>query len=251
MEVLATENLTMNFGKLSALTQIELSITQGERRGIIGPNGAGKTTLFNVICGQLTPSSGRIRLLNRDVTRFPTHRRVALGLGRTFQKMNIFPELSVMDNMRLALFDKRVGLGALKLLEPNVLSKAKELLQRFGLIQEWLEPAKHLSYGEQRMLEILLAVALEPKILLLDEPMAGLSGSERKTIGQTIKKLPREITIVLIEHDLDVIFDLTETMTVLHYGSVIADGPNESILQNKKVQEIYLSRAAQRKNARD
>jgi len=251
MEALRTENMTVKFGKVIALHEIKLSITEGERRGIIGPNGAGKTTLFNAICGHLMPTSGKIKIFNKSVTKHSVHKRVALGLGRTFQRMNIFPELSVMDNIRLALFDKKIGLGGLKLVEPNIFIKGKELAQRYDLIAESSEIAKNLSYGKQRMLEILLAVALEPRILLLDEPMAGLSGLESEIITQTIKKLPRKITIVVIEHDLDVLFDLCETMTVLNYGCVIADGRKESIIQNKEVQEIYLSRAAQRNYARD
>ena len=251
MDALNIKNLTMNFGGLRALNKVTLSVKEGERRGIIGPNGAGKTTFFNVVCGYLTPSHGSIQLLGKDVIGRAPHRLVRMGLGRTFQKMNIFSELSVRDNIRLSLSNKKIGLGCLRLVEPEIIVEGRTMAERFGLYEKWFSPAKYLSYGEQRILEILLALALKPKLILLDEPMAGLSAAERTEITKVIKQLPKDITIVLIEHDLDVLFDITESITVLHYGSVIADGSNSSILNDSKVQDIYLSRTAQNKHARN
>jgi branched-chain amino acid transport system ATP-binding protein len=243
MQALSIANLTIDFGGLTALSEVSMSVQKGARHGVIGPNGAGKTTLFNFICGDLQPTSGKISLFGKDVTSLPAHNRVEQGLGRTFQKMNVFMELTVMDNVRLAIGNKRIGWDSLRIKELEIVRKAQDLTRRFGLEEKTSVPVKHLSYGEQRVMEILLALAIEPSLLLLDEPMAGLSAAERISITSMIKQLPKEMTIIVIEHDMDVIFDVTEQMTVLHYGRVIADGPNSDILKDDNVQEIYLSQS--------
>ncbi|MBN2569920.1 MAG: ABC transporter ATP-binding protein [Deltaproteobacteria bacterium] len=242
MKALTINNVTMKFGGLKALSEVSLSVEQGERKGIIGPNGAGKTTLFNVICGNLQPTIGSVRLFDKDITKMSQHKRVSLGLGRTFQKMNVFQELTVMENIYLALFNKRLGFHAFRTSDTTDAIKGKKLAEQFGLAQRSKLLVKHLSYGDQRVVEILLALALEPRVLLLDEPMAGLSPAERVTITQLIKDLPRDITVLIIEHDLDVLFDIAEQVAVLHYGKVLTDGSNEEIIKNEQVREIYLSK---------
>jgi len=249
MKALSINKLMVHFGSLQALNRVSLSVDIGEKYGIIGPNGSGKTTLFNSICGYLKPSAGSICLFGKDLKGIPAQRRVAMGLGRTFQEINLFKELTVMDNIMLALVDKSIGFRALKLREAKVEREGRKLAESFGLAQHLNDLVKHLSYGDQRLLEILLALALKPKLLLLDEPMAGLAAAERIIISRTIKELPAELTIVIIEHDLDVIFNISEKMTVLNYGAVVATGSNESIMQNKEVQETYFSRSARGSNA--
>lgn len=243
MEALRTDKLSMNFGGLRALAEVSLSVDKGERRGIIGPNGAGKTTLFNVISGSLHHSSGDIHLFGQNVTRKPLHWRVALGIGRTFQKSNTFLNLTVMENISLALGQKQINLNAFKMREASIVLKAEELLEKFALYDKKDLLLKNLSYGEQRVMDILLALALEPKLLLLDEPTAGLAPAEVVIVSDIIKRLPQDITVVIIEHDMDVIFDITERITVLHYGRVLADGYKDDIRKNEQVREIYLGRS--------
>ena len=200
----------MRFGGLYALEEVSLDVMLGERRGIIGPNGAGKTTFFDVVCGYLVPSSGKVKLFGQDITRMPPHKRVALGLGRTFQKMNVFLNLTVSENIHLALVSKELGPGTFGRMDKAVFTACAGMTERFGLHEKSSTLVKNLSYGEQRIVEILLALALEPRFLLLDEPMAGLSGEEVGKITGMIKGLPREITVVIIEHDLDVIFEVRQ-----------------------------------------
>ena len=243
MNALVTDNISVKFGELVALNEVSLAIEEGERKGILGPNGAGKTTLFNVICGDILPSSGEVYLFDQRITTLSPHRRVSLGMGRTFQRINAFIELTVTENMSLALGEKRLSFGTFRMEKNSLGMKGIELLQKIGLVEKKDVLVKNLSYGEQRIVEILLAVSLEPKILLLDEPTAGLSLSEVSIISGMIKELATDITTVVIEHDMDVIFDITDRITVLHHGRVIADGANEDIKKDEQVREIYLGGA--------
>ena len=243
MTSLAIEALSKNFGGLQALYDLSLEIQPGERRAIIGPNGAGKTTLFHLIGGQLSPSSGRIFLSGREVTKLPPFRRAALGLARTFQIMTLFLNLTVMENMVLAV--QALDSVRFVLYRPlsgyrNILSQARSLLEQWNLWEKRRTLVRHLSYGEQRQLEILLALAQMPRVLLLDEPTAGLSPVETQQVVAMIQHLDPSITVLLIEHDMDVAFQVAQQITVLHNGRLLADGPPEAIRKDSTVAEIYL-----------
>jgi len=240
---LSIERLSKNFGGLQALYDLSLEIQPGERRAIIGPNGAGKTTLFHLIGGQLSPSSGRIFLFGQEVTRLPPFRRAALGLARTFQIITLFLNLTVMENMLLAV--QALDSVRFVLYRPlsgyrDILSQARSLLEQWNLWEKRRTLVRHLSYGEQRQLEILLALAHMPKVLLLDEPTAGLSAAETQQVVAMIQHLDPSITVLLIEHDMDVAFQVAQRITVLHYGRPLADGPPEAIRKDSTVAEIYL-----------
>jgi branched-chain amino acid transport system ATP-binding protein len=240
---LVIERLCKNFGGLQALHDLSLEIRPGERRAIIGPNGAGKTTLFNLIGGQLSPSSGRISLFGREVTKLPPFRRAALGLARTFQITALFPNLTVMENMLLAvqaLDSVRFVLYRPLTSYKHLLSKARSLLEHWNLWEKRHALVRQLSYGEQRQLEILLAVAHLPRVLLLDEPTAGLSAAETQQVVAMIQHLDPSITVLLIEHDMDVAFQVAQHITVLHQGRLLADGAPEAIRRDPTVAEIYL-----------
>jgi len=240
---LSIEGLSKNFGGLQALYNLSLEIQPGERRAIIGPNGAGKTTLFHLIGGQLSPSSGRISLFGREVTKLPPFRRAALGLARTFQIITLFLDLTVMENMLLAV--QALDSVRFVLYRPltgyrNIVSQARSLLEQWNLWEKRRTLVRHLSYGEQRQLEILLAVAQMPRVLLLDEPTAGLSPVETQQVVAMIQHLDPSITVLLIEHDMDVAFQVAQQITVLHNGRLLADGPPEAIRKDSTVAEIYL-----------
>jgi branched-chain amino acid transport system ATP-binding protein len=245
--MLSLERLVRTFGGLTAVHDVSLRVGAGERRAIIGPNGAGKTTLFNLISGELPVSAGTIRLDGRDVTRLPVHARANLGLGRTFQRNNLFFNLSVLENVRLAVrHEQRI---ADRIFAPasrfgGVSAAAIELLEQVGLADRRDDPAGALAYGQQRVLEIALALALRPRILLLDEPTAGMSPGETAEIARLIAGLPRDLTLLIIEHDMDVIFSIADSITVLHYGQVVADGTPDEITRSAQVQEIYLGQGA-------
>ena len=243
MTSLAIEALSKNFGGLQALYDLSLEVQPGERRAIIGPNGAGKTTLFHLIGGQLSPSSGRISLFGREVTKLPPFRRAALGLARTFQIITLFLDLTVMENMLLAV--QALDSVRFVLYRPltgyrNIVSQARSLLEQWNLWEKRRTLVRHLSYGEQRQLEILLALAQMPRVLLLDEPTAGLSPVETQQVVAMIQHLDPSITVLLIEHDMDVAFQVAQRITVLHYGRLLADGPPEAIRKDSTVAEIYL-----------
>jgi branched-chain amino acid transport system ATP-binding protein len=231
------------FGGLVAVDGVNLQVKPGERRALIGPNGAGKTTLFHLLSGELPPTAGHIRLFGRDVTRLPPHRRAALGMARTYQITNLFPQLTVLRNCLLAV----QGLSPVKYhlhralrRYPALFARAQAVLEAVGLQGKEEVVVRHLSHGEQRQLEIALALAGNPKLLLLDEPTAGLSPAESSMITALLKRLAPDITILIIEHDMDVAFALTQWITVLHYGRVIADGPADEVKANPLVQQIYL-----------
>lgn len=243
MTALVIDRLTKNFGGLQALSDLSLEIQAGERRALLGPNGAGKTTLFHLIGGQLTPSAGRIFLFGRDVTKLPAFRRAALGLARTFQITTLFPNLTVLENMLLAvqaLDAVRFVLYRPRTSYPHLLRQAQSLLEMWQLWEQRHAPVRQLSYGEQRQLEILLALAPRPKVLLLDEPTAGLSAAETQQVVAMLQQLDPHITVLLIEHDMDVAFQVAQHITVLHQGQLLADGSPAAIRLDRSVAEIYL-----------
>lgn len=240
---LVLESLTKEFGGLMAVDHLNLEIRAGERHGIIGPNGAGKTTLFNLICGELSPTDGRVIHFGEDVTRLPTYKRTGLGISRTFQINNLFPKLTVRQNILLAA----QGLDRAKYVMYRPISsydylhdKTRSILEEFDLWDKREVSVENLSYGEQRQIEICLALIGNPRLLLLDEPTAGLSRAETLSFTSSLKKLNSDMTILLIEHDMDVAFELAENITVLQMGKLVASGDKEDIKANKTVQEIYL-----------
>jgi branched-chain amino acid transport system ATP-binding protein len=247
VSALAVAGLTRDFGGLRALDRVALDVAPGERRVILGPNGAGKTTLFNLVTGILTPTAGRIRLLGRDVTRLAPYRRARLGLGRTFQITTLFPRLTVLDSVLLAVqgadrarFAFHRPLGAYR----RLIAGAEGLLDEWGLRARQDMAVHRLSHGEQRQLELVVALAGRPRVLLLDEPTAGLSPAETASVVELVRRLPREVTILLIEHDMDVALELAERVTVLHHGRVIADGATDAVRRDPRVTEIYLGTGA-------
>jgi branched-chain amino acid transport system ATP-binding protein len=242
-ECLLVKRLNKNFGGLKVIGDLNLCVRVGERHVIIGPNGAGKTTLFNLISGILEPSSGEIHMFGQDVTWLSQHRRAVLGLARTFQITNLFPSLSLFENVLLAV--QALDTAKFSALRPisthgRLERKTYELLEEWGLSGKAGELVRNLSYGEQRQVELILTIAGKPKLLLLDEPTSGLSPAETNTVTEAIRKLDRNITIMLTEHDMDVAFEIAEQITVLHFGTILAEGPVEHIKGNPKVTEIYL-----------
>ena len=240
---LAVTRLSKSFGGLRAVQQIDLSLAPGERRAIIGPNGAGKTTLFNLIAGELAPTAGRIALFGQDVTRLPPQRRAALGLARTFQVNTLFPSLTVTENLLLAV--QGTLPTKLRLHRPissyrDLYDRARAVLESVGLVGAGEVIVRTLSHGEQRQLEVALALASRPRLLLLDEPTAGLSLAESQRLTGLLKGLDRSMSLLVIEHDMDVVFDVAERITVLHDGKVIADGDRDEVKANPLVAEIYL-----------
>ena len=246
MTALEVQGLAKIFGGLRAVDGVSLSVPQGERRVLIGPNGAGKTTLFHCVTGTLKPSAGRVALFGRDVTQLAEHRRTALGMGRTFQITNLFGELSLLENLSLALLgtDARKWTMHRKLEAfGDVRGQALAGLERVGLAQRADVAVRHISYGERRQLELALALNTRPKVLFLDEPCAGLSPSERQKISRMIAALPRDITLVMIEHDMDVALGLADRVTVLHHGRVILEGSPQEVQANPEVREVYFGHA--------
>ena len=225
------------------MREVTLEVFPGERKAIIGPNGAGKTTLFNLITGVFPPSSGEILLFGREVTRWPSHQRTALGMARTFQITSLFPKLTVLDNVLLAV----AGVGHTKLVMwkslpsyKNMIEKARALLETAGYWDRRDVEVRNLSHGEQRQIEVVLGLASEPKLLLLDEPAAGLSSGESREMAEFLKRLDPALAILLIEHDMDVVFDVVSHISVLHFGAIVEQGRNEEIRGSERVQQIYL-----------
>ena len=240
---LSLSNVSKAFEGLRALDGVSLAVAAGERRAIIGPNGAGKTTLFGLISGETRAAEGRITLFGRDVTHLPPHRRAALGLARTYQITNLFPRLTALENCLLAvqaLTSAKLHLHRALSSYTDHLTRARSVLEAVGLKGKEDEVVRNLSHGEQRQLEIALALAGAPKLLLLDEPTAGLSPAESHMMTALLKKLDPAITLLVIEHDMDVAFELTNRITVLHYGKVIADGLSHEVKVNPLVRETYL-----------
>jgi branched-chain amino acid transport system ATP-binding protein len=243
LKALAVQALSKNFGGLRAIRDISLEIEEGERRAIIGPNGAGKTTFFHLISGFLFPTSGHLSVFGDEVTHLQAHQRAALGMARTFQVTNLFQKLTLFENILLGVqamkwtrfcFYRRVTAFR------DIIYETERLLKEWNLWEKKDTPLKNLSYGEQRQIEVIMALATKPRLLLLDEPTAGLSPAETISVTSIIKGLSREITTLLIEHDMDVAFEIAEKITVLHFGSILAEGSPEQIKGNPKVTEIYL-----------
>jgi len=242
MAALQIKNLKKAFGGLPAINGVSLRIEPGERRLIIGPNGAGKTTLFNLVTGDLRADSGSIALFDSEITKFNTHRRVHRGLGRTYQIITLFPNDTLEHNIALSL----LGLSKLRW---NVFSafgknalylEARAILGLVGLEQLASRSLSEVSYGEKRRVEIAMALAQKPRVLLLDEPLAGLSREERAQVKALIASIPRDVTVVMIEHDMDTALDMAERITVLHYGSVIVEGSRAEVVADPKTKEVYL-----------
>jgi branched-chain amino acid transport system ATP-binding protein len=240
-----TKNLGKSFGGLRAVVDVSMSIPAGERRILIGPNGAGKTTLFNCIAGTHRPSAGRVHLFGVDISSLPENRRTALGMGRTFQISNVCIDLTVRENLLLAALgnDRRKwtlhrSAGAFRDLRDRV----GQSLENIGLAARADEEVKFLSYGERRQLELALALNSHPRVLLLDEPCAGLSPSERQSVARLIAALPRDITLIMIEHDIDIALALADRVTVLHRGEIILDGTPHEVQENEQVRDVYFGR---------
>jgi branched-chain amino acid transport system ATP-binding protein len=243
---LGLTDLSKAFGGLRAVKGVGLCVAPGERRALIGPNGAGKTTLFNLISGELAPSEGRISLFGQDVTNLPSHRRAALGLARTYQITNLFSSLTVLENLLMAVQAlERTKLMLFRPVSsyPHLFARARAILESVGLSDKEGDLVKNLSHGEQRQMEIAMALAGRPRLLLLDEPTAGLSLAESRLMTALLKELDSGITLLVIEHDMDVAFALTDRVTALHNGSVIADGHRDEVKANPLVREIYLGSA--------
>jgi branched-chain amino acid transport system ATP-binding protein len=240
---LALDRVSREFGGLKAVDAVSLTVRPGERRAVIGPNGAGKTTLFNIISGEVPPTSGRVALFGDDVTRVPVHQRAARGLARTFQIVRVFPDLTVRDNAVLACeaLDRRKWtmhrpLGACG----DLVDRAERLLEIAGLAAERHMRARHLPYGDQRKLDVALSMAGRPRLLLLDEPMAGLAAGDRDAIQRLIEQLDPSMAVLLIEHDMDVAFRFAQRVTVMYQGRVLVDGSRDEVSADRRVQEIYL-----------
>jgi branched-chain amino acid transport system ATP-binding protein len=236
-------NLTKFFGGLPAIQNVSMRVDAGERRLIIGPNGAGKTTLFNQITGDLRSTSGTIRLFGHDVTRLPAGKRAHLGLSRTYQIITLFSADTLEHNITLAL----LGLSAARWnmfrplsSYPQLHDAARAALDRVGLVHLAQRKVAELAYGEKRRVEIAMALAQQPRLLLLDEPLAGLSAEERATVTKLIAAIPRETTLIMIEHDMDTALELAETMSLLHYGKVLAEGSRDAVIADPQTREVYL-----------
>lgn len=242
---LTLSDVVVAFDALRAVDGVSLSVPRGQRRAIIGPNGAGKTTLFNAVTGVIPPTGGRITFDGRDITRLPPHRRARLGISRTFQITNLFPSLSVEDNMVLALRGRSARkfsvLGAPDTDTAEV-QGMDAALTAVRLRERASVAVAELSYGEQRQLEIAMALVTNPHMLLLDEPAAGLAPAERSIVAEIIRALPRDLTLVLIEHDMDLALGLVDHVTCLHEGRVLVEEPPEGIRRNTVVQEVYLGK---------
>jgi branched-chain amino acid transport system ATP-binding protein len=241
--VLELKGLSKSFGGLHAVRDVTLKIMPGDRKAIIGPNGAGKTTLFNLITGIYPASSGQVLLFGQDVTSWQSHQRTALGMARTFQITSLFPKLTVLDNVLLAIQGLRPSkfvMWRFMSSYRDVYDKAHQLLEQAAFLDRKDTEVRYLSHGEQRQLEIVLGLASDPKILLLDEPAAGLSSGESVEMAHFLLRLDPRLAILLIEHDMDVVFDVAQEISVLHFGEVLETGTPEQIKKSQKVQEIYL-----------
>jgi branched-chain amino acid transport system ATP-binding protein len=240
---LLLENVSRDFGGLRAVGNVSLAIAPGERHVLIGPNGAGKTTLFHLISGDLRATEGKILLFGEEVTSLPPHRRAARGVARTFQITNLFPNLTILENVLLAceaLEPRKFSMLRRLSSYADLKERAARLLRDFGLWDLREEHAKNISYGDQRKLEVALSLAGKPRLLLLDEPMAGLSTGESESMQRLLHQLDPAITVLLIEHDMDMAFAFAQRITVLYQGRVLASGPKEEVRANPTVQEIYL-----------
>jgi branched-chain amino acid transport system ATP-binding protein len=243
--VLRLEGVSKRFGGVRAVKEVDLDVVRGERRAILGPNGAGKTTLFNLVAGDFAPTGGRIEILGDDVTAQPARRRTGLGLSRTYQKSRLFRGLTVEDNLYLAVVGREGG--HLRLVpsrkDAAYRERARAAAEGVGLGHRLDTPVGSLSHGEQRQLEVGLASVTEPQIMMLDEPASGLSRGEREQLIELLFGLGRDVTLILIEHDMDVALTVAERVTMMHDGRVIVEGTPAEIRANELVHDLYLGRA--------
>jgi branched-chain amino acid transport system ATP-binding protein len=244
---LETIGLQKHFGGIAAVNGVSLQIERGARHALIGPNGAGKTTVINLLTGVLSASAGRILLQGEDITRLDVHRRVARGLARTFQINQLFLDLSPIETVGLAV-SQRLGVGAQwwRMVGSNaaVVEEAADILEKFALADVMLERTGNLPYGKQRLLEIALAIACRPQVLLLDEPAAGVPEAERRDILATVAALPADVTVLLIEHDMDLVFSFAQRISVLVNGALLLDGAPDEVARDARVKAVYLGEAS-------
>jgi branched-chain amino acid transport system ATP-binding protein len=240
--LLRTEGLTVRFGGLTALNGVSIDVARDEIRAIIGPNGAGKSTFFNCLTGVLRPSSGRILLDGTDITGLPPDRVSQKGIARSYQITNILPNATTLENVRIAAQSRRHRWSLLTHHNAfrDLIEKAEAMLDAVGLLSKASELAANLSHGEQRNLEIAVALATEPQLLCLDEPTAGMSAAETRDTIALIRRISKQLTILIVEHDMQVVMELAQRITVLHYGEILAEGPPAEIQQNPRVLEVYL-----------
>jgi branched-chain amino acid transport system ATP-binding protein len=243
MSALTVTGLGKSFGGLHVTRGVNLNVEPGERRLIIGPNGAGKTTLFNLITGELTPDRGSIHLFGQDITKTPSRRRPHLGMARTYQIITLFPRDTIIHNVSLAL----LGLTSARWnpvtnikRQGHLIDQGRAALDRVGLGHIAERPLSQTSYGERRRVEIAMALAQSPKLLLLDEPFAGLSIDERRDVQKCLLAIPRDVTMVMIEHNMDVALEFAERITLLHFGEVIVEGNRAEVVENPRTREVYL-----------
>ena len=240
--LLRTERLTVRFGGLTALNAVDFAVPPGEVRAIIGPNGAGKSTFFNCLTGVLRPTSGAIVLAGDDITGLSSDRISQRGIARSYQITNILPNASVLENARIAAQSRRHAWSLLTHHRAyrDIVERAEAALAAVGLLGKAHELAANLSHGEQRTLEIAVALATEPKLLCLDEPTAGMSAAETNDTMRLVRRIARDLTILIVEHDMQVVMELADRITVLHYGEILAEGTPDEIQLNPRVLEVYL-----------
>jgi branched-chain amino acid transport system ATP-binding protein len=240
--ILRTEGLTVRFGGLTALNNVSVAVRPGEIRAIIGPNGAGKSTFFNCLTGVIRPTRGRILFEGDDITGLSPDRISRKALARSYQITNIMPGATVLENVRIAAQSRRHAWSLLRhhRAYADVLERSRKVLDSVGLLDKERELAANLSHGEQRNLEIGIALATEPKLLCLDEPTAGMSVTETHATVELVRRIAADLTILIVEHDMEVVMGLARTITVLHYGEVLAEGTPAEIQANPRVQEVYL-----------
>ncbi len=243
MAILTTQGLTKDFGGLRAVDSVTLDVEQGKLTSVIGPNGAGKTTLFNLITGLIKPDSGRILFHGEDITHQPIHRIIKKGISRSFQILNLFNELTLMENVWLGV-QAQQGHGAELFSDPDKFKSIKEeayrIIGEIGLSGKGGSPVKLLSYGDRRILEITISLTSKPSLLLLDEPTSGLVSEDRKRISEFMKRLSSQLTLIVVEHDMDVVLSISDHIVVMHQGKILAQGTPDEIRGNEKVQEAYL-----------
>jgi len=236
--LLSTKGLSRHFGGLKAVDNVDFTMREGEIRALIGPNGAGKTTFVSLLAGRIAPSAGSIEFLGKDITNLPAHKRVRDGIAYTFQITSIYPTLTVFDNVALSAQSAlRRHPGSKR---SDIADKAREALQRVGLADRMGEKAGTMAYGHQRLLEVAMGLALEPKLLILDEPTQGLSDSEIESFCRLVKEIATSATVLLIEHNMPVVMQLADTITVLNHGQILAEGSPSDIRANAAVQAAYL-----------
>jgi len=243
MAILTTQGLTKDFGGLRAVDSVTLDIGQRKLTSVIGPNGAGKTTLYNLVTGLIKPDSGRIIFNGEDITHLPIHKIVKKGISRSFQILNLFNELTLFENVWLGVQSQQ-GHGTELFSNPDKFNSVKEetyrIIREIGLSGKEEVPVKLLSYGDRRILEITISLTAKPSLLLLDEPTSGLMSEDRKRISEFMKKLSSQLTLIVVEHDMDVVLSISDHIVVMHQGKILAQGTPDEIRGNDKVQEAYL-----------